>query len=263
MRFARAIFTLLVATAVTTSAFAQIRIIPREKRDSVANPPTLQIEDMDFAQGRNIDFGSIAEDGGAKSKRVMWSNKSKEPITITRIATSCGCVRCNYERASIQGGQSSEIVITYHPEGHPGTMRHRIFVYTDRSSQMPTAIVDIKGNVIASANRHGDYQHSIGELLLRQREVRLESMADGTQRARVACMNGGRAALTPSLDTLLSSRSLSLHCEPQVLQPNAEGDIIISYDPAANPRQEVLRLFIENGKLPPRDREIKIVTETK
>jgi hypothetical protein len=120
-------------------------------------------------------------------------------------------------------------------------MRHRIFVYTDRSTQMPTAILDINGNVVASANRHGDYQHSIGELLLRQREVRLESMADGSQRARIACMNGGKAALIPRIDTLLSSRSLSLRCEPQVLQPNAEGYIVISYDPVANPRQEVLR----------------------
>lgn len=263
MRFARAIFTLLVATAVTTSAFAQIRIIPREKRDSVVNPPTLQIEDMLFAQGRNVDFGSIAEDGGAQSERITWSNKAKEPIMITRIVTSCGCVKCDYERKSIEEGQSSEIVITYHPEGHPGAMRHRIFVYTDRSTQMPTAILDINGNVVASANRHGDYQHSIGELLLRQREVCLESMADGSQRARIACMNGGKAALIPRIDTLLSSRSLSLRCEPQVLQPNAEGYIVISYDPVANPRQEVLRLFIENRNLPPRSREIKIVTETK
>ena len=261
MRLARAIFTLLVATAVTTSAFAQIRIIPREKRDSVANPPALQIEDMTFPQGRNIDFGSIAEDGGAQRKSVMWSNKAKEPITITRIATSCGCVKCDYERASIEEGKSSEIVITYHPEGHPGTMRHRIFICTDRSTQTPTAILDIKGNVIASANRHGDYHYSIGELLLRQREIRLESTTSGKQSLRIACMNGGKVAITPRMDQLLSSQSLSLRCEPQVLQPNAEGDIVISYDPAANPRQEPLRLFIENGKLPPRDREIKIRTE--
>ena len=261
MRFARAIFLMMVATTVSTTALAQIRIVPLEMRDSVANPTTIERSDMHFVQGQNIDFGTFAEDGGLQRRVVKWSNCGTEAIIITRITTSCGCVRCDYERKAIEGNKSSEIAITYHPKGHPGTMRHRIFVYTNRSEQLPSAILDIKGNVVASADRSGDYGFAIGELLLRQRHIRLEATAEGLQRVSIACMNGGKTPLTPRVDTLLSSKCLSLRSVPQTLKPGEEGDLIISYNSAENQTQKALRLFVENGKLAPRDREIKIITE--
>lgn len=261
MSFARAILTILVAMIVTAPALAQIRIIPREKRDSVANPASLQSADMHFPQGGTIDFGSVAEDGGVQSRVVKWNNKGSEAITITRIATSCSCLRCDYKRGVVWSGESGEISISYNPEGRIGSMRHRLFVYTNRSDQMPTAILDVKGTVAASANRAGDYRYSVGELLLRQREIRIDDLTADEQRVSIACMNGSKSALTPRLDTLLSSKGFTLRCTPQTLKPGEEGDLTIGYRAEENHRRMPLRLFIENNKVAPRDREIKIVTE--
>ena len=262
MGIARVIISVLVATMVATSALAQIRIISQEKRDSVANPSTIKCDDMRFAEGRTIDFGKIKEDGGKVTQKVVWRNAGSKPITITRITTSCGCVRCDYPREVVENGCQSEISMTYAPEGHPGVMRHRIFIYTDRSQQMPTAILDIKGDVQASADRRGDYPHAIGSLLLRSRKIQIDNNLDKVQTIRVACMNGGKESLTPKADTLLSSDNITLTSEPQTLRAGEEGDIIICYTPSKNKNRQPFRLFVENYNLPPRDREVKIVTKT-
>lgn len=252
----------LVATMVATSTLAQIRTIPRERRDSVANPATLKSDDMHFAGGHIIDFGSMNEDGGRQMRTLAWQNRSMEPMSITRITTSCGCVRCDYPREVVEGGCCGEITITYAPERHPGTMRHRIFIYTDRSAQMPTAILDVKGFVRAAADRRGDYPHAVGSLLLRSREVLIESGEERVQTIRVACMNGGKEPLTPRADALLSSDCFMLEAEPATLGAGQEGDIVIRYTPAKRETKQPLRLFVENHDLPPRDRELKIVTKT-
>ena len=263
MRRARTIFMVLVATMIATSVLAQIRIIPQEKRDSIANPPTVKCEDMLFENGRSVDFGTMAEDGGNQVRNIRWRNSGTAPITITRITTSCGCVRCDFDRKPIASGGQSNITITYVPQGHPGVMRQRIFVYTDRSSQMPTSIIDIKGNVTASADRRGDYPYAIGALLLRTREIRFDADTEGTQTMRIACMNGGTQDLTPSKDAMLSSENITIFSEPKSLRAGEQGEIVVRYTPTANGNNEPLRLFVENRNLPPRDRKIEIITKTK
>ena len=263
MRIARGIISILAAMMITAPTFAQIRIISQEKRDSIANPSTLKCNDMHFVDGRSIDFGTMEEDDGNHIRIAKWQNLGTEQLIITRITTSCGCVRCDYSREAIGSGKYGKISITYAPKGHPGVMRQRIFIYTNRSEKVPTAIVEIKGEVRASADRRGDYPHTIGELLLRNRQARIDSDSESAQTIRIACMNGGKRDLTPSKDALLSSPSLTISSEPRVLRAGQEGEIIISYTPTKGERKESLRLFIENRNLAPRDREIKIVTETK
>ena len=46
---------------ISATSLAQIRIIPKEKRDSVTNPATLKCNDMYFAAGRSLDFGTMDE----------------------------------------------------------------------------------------------------------------------------------------------------------------------------------------------------------
>lgn len=259
MRIARAILSILVATTVTTSTLAQIRIIPREKRDSVSNPPTLSPTDIHFPKGRHIHFGTIAEEGGVQSRQVEWHNNGNETITITRITTSCGCVRCHCEPQSVEAGKSGAFVISYNPKGELGVMRNRAFVYTNLSAQIPTLILDIDGTVTASAEQNSDYPHAIGALLLRNREIALE-VNNGKQVVRIGCMNSGKTAITPQIDPLLSSSMFTLRSNPTTLQPSEQGEIIVCYTPTENSQAAPLRLFIENRNLPPRNREIKIKT---
>jgi hypothetical protein len=258
MRIVKGILLILVATFVATSTLAQIHIIPQAKRDSVINPPTLKGENMHFIKGRSVDFGLINEDDGTHKRVLKWQNTGKSQLTITRITTSCGCVRCNYDRQSVGVGEYGEISVIFSPKGHPGVMHQRIFIYTNRSEQMPSAIIDINGEVKASADRSGDYPHAVGRLLLRNRTIHIDSNEDQT--IRIACMNSGNSDIHPEKDALLSSPNITLWSEPKTLGAGCQGEIIISYTPTQNGDAEPLRLYIDNKNIPPRDRKIEIVT---
>ncbi len=261
MRIAKGIFLVLVVTAVTIPTLAQIRIIPQYIRDSVANPPTLKSQDMHFENGRIVELGSMEEDGGSRTKIIKWQNVGNSPITITRITTSCGCVRCDHDRKVVECEEWSQIEITYSPKGHPGVMRQRLFIYTDRSVQMPTAIIDINGVVHPSTDRTGDYPHVVGSLLLRNRTINLDLGNRGVQTVRIACMNGGKSDIKPSKDVMFSSPEITLTAEPETLRAGEQGEIVIRYTPSERGKIEPLRLFVDNKNLPPRDRKIEIITE--
>lgn len=261
MRACGWILALCAAVAVVT-AEAQIRLIPQAKVDSARNVATEQVG-MAFER-TTIDFGELPEEGGAWHGVVRWQNAEREPITITRITTSCGCLQVENDRSTVEAGGRGELRLTYHPKGHAGRVSQRIFVYTDRSGRRPAAVLTVQGVVRAAADRSGDYPHSCGELLLRQTWVRFAG--ERVQTERIACMNGGAKPLKISADTLLSSPEIEVRTDPAVLQAGEAGDLVITYTPRASERSAMPhgmrpRLFLEGLKVAPRERAIEVFTQ--
>jgi hypothetical protein len=79
-------------------------------------------------------------------------------------------------------------------------------------------------------------------------------------------MNGGAKPLTIKADTLLTSRELTVHTEPEVLESGAVGDLVITYTPTAKqpakqpsaPRMMRPRLFLSGVEVAPRERAIEV-----
>lgn len=257
----------LCATVAVATAEAQIRLIPQAKVDSARNVTTTDVG-MRFASGTTTDFGEIAEEGGTWKGCVEWRNDADKPLTITRITASCGCLKAEYDRATVAVGESGELRLTYDPRGHAGEVAQRIFVYTDRSGRHPAAVLTLRGRVRAAADPSGNYPHARGTLLLRQTWVRFSG--EGKQTERVACMNGGAKPLKITADTLLSSRELTVRTEPEVLESGAVGDLVITYTPTekqptkqpagptAAPRIVRPRLFLSGVEVAPRERAIEV-----
>ena len=251
------------ATVAVATAEAQIRLIPQSKIDSARNVATTDVG-MRFVSGTTIDFGEIAEDGGLWRGSVAWQNVSDKPLTITRITTSCGCLLAKYDRATVADGERGELRLTYDPRGHAGEVAQRIFVYTDRSGERPAVVLTVRGRVRAAADPSGRYPHARGTLLLRQTWVRFSG--EGAQTERIACMNGGAKPLKIKADTLLTSRELTVHTEPEVLESGAVGDLVITYTPTAKqpakqpsaPRMMRPRLFLSGVEVAPRERAIEV-----
>lgn len=248
---------LLLAVATATTAQAQIRIIPRTKIDSARNVATTDVG-LRFVGGTTVDFGTITEDGGAWHGEIEWRNVGEKPITITRISTSCGCLKAESRTTELTArGGRNKLQITYFPQGHAGTVSQRIFVYTDRSGQQPAAVVVLQGRVLAAADSSGDYAENCGPLLLRRKWVRFAG--EGEQIERIACMNGGQKPLKITADTLLSTRGVSAHTEPEILQAGEAGDLIIRYSPREDRWSKVRpRLFLSGVELAPRERMIEL-----
>ena len=111
------------------TAEAQIRIIPREKIDSIANPKLDPIAALFDFEEQVIDAGRICEDDGPQTYRFEFRNISHSTLFITRLVTNCSCVVAMPEEKWIGPGKTSAIKVIYHPEGHPGVFHRTIRVY--------------------------------------------------------------------------------------------------------------------------------------
>ena len=243
------------------SAAAQIKIIPREKIDSVANPQIVDGVKLLFQGGEVVSFGTISEDDERWEQTILWQNGGQKDVVITAVRTSCSCLKAQAPKGVVKSGAKSQLQLSYYPKGHPGKVSQRVFVYTNLSSSIPSAVVTLKGEVLPSKDKSGDYPCRMGELLLRRDTVALN--CNKAQTERIACLNSGSRAMRLTADSLMSSRGLSLRTEPEVLPAGGEGDLIISYSPEKNEKRPLwLKLYIKGLALPLREREIFVKIES-
>lgn len=257
--------TIVAVAMIPVTVSAQIKIIPQQKIAQAENPSTVADAGMVFPSGERLNFGTIEEMGGAWSGEILWRNKGREPLVITRITTTCGCLQVKAERQVVAVGEEGLFKVTYLPKGHPGRVRQRAFVYTNLSEQTPTAILHVEGFVKAAIDRSDDYPYSRGALLLRRDGATVGRQKGSMQ--RIACMNEGTTPLTIKADSLFTPKSISLYTEPRVLAPGEEGDLIIEYDPTQENRWSAdahrIKIILDGIALPPRERTLEITIEEK
>lgn len=248
----------VAAIFVYGTASAQIKLIPRERLDSVANPRTVEGAKMEFKGGAIVSFGTISEDAGKWQRSIEWRNGGDNTLVVTRVTTSCSCLQAVVQKGAVKVGGGSKIELTYLPKGHPGKVEQRVFVYTNLSATKPSAIITLRGEVTPSADHSADYAHRRGVLLLRRDTITLSG--DKPQTERIACLNNGSRALRLEAD-MLSSRGLTLRTEPAILAAGEEGDLVISYKPEEDKKPLWLKLYIKGLELPLRSREITVLIE--
>ena len=126
-------------------------------------------------------------------------------------------------------GSRDSIVVTYYPKGHPGKFSHRLFVYTSREKDKPSAILEISGNVIPASVPVWRYPYQMGSLFLKQKEVYMDG--DKLQVEVIECLNAG-------------DRPFSLDKEKSLVPPSETADIEITFKPGKS------RESGQEGKLP-------------
>ena len=228
--------------------------------DSLANPQTVRdgAEWMRFEQTR-IETGRLGEDDAPSSYVYRWQNIGESPLVITRVTTSCGCAVPAYDRNPVPPGASGSITVTYHPKGHPGYFHRKISVFTQRSRQRPTAVLELSGEVIPSIRPDRAYPHAMGSLRLKQREITFAGTSPQTE--RIECLNAGDGVLHLSVDSLLLPPYLSVRIDPQRPAPGERCDLIIRYDPEklAQGRQPMsVPVILRGPGLPPNQCTLQI-----
>jgi hypothetical protein len=228
---------------VYVAATAQLKLVPKSVLDSIANPRTVQSEIV--VEEHSVDFGRIAECDRVE-RRVAIRNIGSKSVAY-RTTTSCRCLTAS--SGVVREDKGAEIVLNFSGKGFPGPFSHRVLVYA-ADQTTPTAVISVKGYVVASSDRSGDYPYTCGALLLRQPGVKICS--NSTE--RIACLNSSNRAVRVAKDTLLSSEGLEIYTEPRVLQPAEQGDLVISLRAE---KREDMKLYIQ-GPFAPSKREIKI-----
>ncbi len=234
-------------------------IVPQATLDSLARPAVAAGSEAMRFESLRFELGNIGEESAPVERTFRWRNEGEKPLVVTRVETSCGCVRTLFRKAPVCGGGQGEITVAYHPKGHSGFFQQRIFVFTQLSARQPSAILELSGRVFSSLRPTADYPYAMGNLLLKQHAVRIEG--DRRQTERIECFNAGDMPLSLHADSRLLPDYLRFECEPTRIDPGSTADLVIRFDPAHAtaelPRQ--LPILLEGLSLPPSQRMLQVV----
>ncbi len=245
---------LMLLVGLSMPLGAQLKIIPRQKVEEAANPRVVEGKWMLFESDGNVSFGTIEEDCGSWHGKIRWRATQGKRLTITRIQSSCGCLAARWDKRKSTNATEGIVELEYRPKGHAGMVGQRLFVYTTLSDEHPTAIIKLSGNVEASVDPSGNYPFEMGVLRLRQRQVTLPGTGG---KAHIAVFNSGSQSLRIEHDRGLTIGGVEAFTEPRILEPGAEGDLVVRYAPQEGEVTPPL-LHLSGVDVPPRARKIEI-----
>lgn len=94
-----------------------------------------------------VDFGTIYEADGKKTKRIYATNTGDSPLTIVKISPTCGCTAVSFDRDPIMPGDSAWIDLVYNPYRRPGRFEKAVKV---QPSEGELIHLPITGLVVAT-----------------------------------------------------------------------------------------------------------------
>lgn len=242
----------LAVVLAPTVGRAQIRIIPQEVVQEAATPSKIESVGIVIEGGEVVDLGTIGEGDQPRTFSVVWRNDSGRSAAITRIRSGCGCLVADYDKKAIDNGAKGRITLTFNPKGRIGEVQYHIYLYTTLADTNPSAVIKVVGRVESKDGKSPKWPHQIGTLQLRTKQVSAEDRV-----SRIAVRNGGSAPLMVRHDSRLSTRGIKAYTEPQVLQPNEEGFLVVEM-PNEGLKEGPAMLFLGGVNAPPRERMIEI-----
>ena len=242
----------LAVVLAPTVGCAQIRIIPQEVVQEAATPSKIESVGIVIEGGEVVDLGTLGEGDQPRTFSVVWRNDSGRSAAITRIRSGCGCLVADYDKKAIDNGAKGRITLTFNPKGRIGEVQYHIYLYTTLADTNPSAVIKVVGRVGSKDGKSPKWPHQIGTLQLRTKQVSAEDRV-----SRIAVRNGGSAPLMVRHDSRLSTRGIKAYTEPQVLQPNEEGFLVVEM-PDKGFQEGPAMLFLGGVNTPPRERKIEI-----
>jgi hypothetical protein len=210
-------------------AEAQIKIVPREQLEALANPRHSPDSAWLKFDSRHIDGGQINEDDAPVTFRYAFVNEGPAEVSIKRLVSTCSCAVAVCDRKTVGPGESAQITLTYDPKGHPGTFLRRVFVYTQEGTS-PAAILSLAVNVGHKEDYSTVFQHQMGGIRLRRKEVSFNEGVQGVEKIPFINLSGKDLQL--ECDKAMLPSCLQFSVEPKVIPDRGEGEIIITFKPS-------------------------------
>ena len=255
MKLGRHILAVSIILLAGTPAFSQLRILPREKVESVANPRLSRDSAALAFDTRHIVAEPMNEDDAPKTFVYRLTNAGKEPLVIKRLVSSCSCAAAVAVKTEIGPGESSQIRVTYNPKGHPGRFERKVFVYTEGEDD-PAAILRLSVNVSNGADMSREWPVQMGPVRLRRQEVTFSEGVKAVEKMRFVNLSG--KPLTLSCEEVFLPECLSFRTDPVTVADGEEGQIVISYDPSASGYRETMKVILKGLGLPPSKATISV-----
>lgn len=98
------------------------------------------------------DFGDVPRKGGDLECEFTFTNDGTVPLVVTRVITSCSCLKASYSKRPVPPGEQGVIRITYEPhKSEPGVFNKVIQVYSN--SVDGRDVITVQGNSIDAPPR--------------------------------------------------------------------------------------------------------------
>ncbi|MGN1215189.1 MAG: DUF1573 domain-containing protein, partial [Candidatus Cryptobacteroides sp.] len=236
---------LLLALPVT----AQIKVIPEEKLQEYSSPSLSQDSSSLEFDRRKVLLDTLTEDSSPVEIVFRMRNRSSRRIAITKIASTCSCLKVSADRNVLSPGGTAVLTAVYDPAGHPGRFRRKVSIFTDASSKAPAAVLEI--DAVVGWNRDGEYPCALGALRLRRDSL---TVSPG-ETVSVRCINAGDRTLKINPVVSFIPFPVSASLTPSVLQPGQEGKLQITCPSVGKPG--TYPLILEGSGARPSDSTIK------
>lgn len=236
---------------------AQIKVLPKEKLDSVANPPLAPDADLLKFDRLRIDAGEIDEDAGHVIYTYRFVNTGNAPVRISRLVSTCSCAVATVSDRIVAPGKEGEISLRYDPEGHPGRFERRVFVYTDSNVQ-PSAVLRLAVRVISGKGMANGFPVQMGSI---RTQLDMVSFKKGkADAARVRFINLSGRSLRLECERMMLAGCLDFAVEPNIIEAGQEGVMTISYDPkGSHPASGKAMVMLKGLGVPPSQSSIKVI----
>lgn len=135
---------ILGALALSVTCNAQMKILPREKVDSIVRAQQMpRYWSAGFLHFDRLvhNAGRVPERGKPIEAVFRFSNTGREALKIGRISTSCSCVKAEVSPSFIKPGQSATLRAIYDQKGHTG--RHPRYISIHLAEPVDTVIATV------------------------------------------------------------------------------------------------------------------------
>ena len=241
------------ALLLSLGASAQGRgFLSRAALDSLVNPSgsTKATGILECKEGV-VNVGTISDESVVEV-RYLVRNTSNRSVVITQLRSSCGCLKVATSPTAIEPNGSVEVVANFDPKGRNSSFRYNILLYTELDNTYPSLRLTLVGEV-ESLDSWSPLPYRMGGLRLSRKEVTIKSR--GVE--RIACANSTDSPMRLSARETVAG--LSLRAEPEVIAPNSEADIVITYDPKTALSTDLRTMLIVEGvEATPTERMITI-----
>ncbi|WP_295935569.1 DUF1573 domain-containing protein [uncultured Alistipes sp.] len=98
------------------------------------------------------DFGDVPRKGGDLEQEFPFTNDGTAPLVVTRVITSCSCLKASFSKRPVPPGGKGVIRITYEPhKSEPGVFNKVIQIYSN--SVDGRDLITVQGNSIDALPR--------------------------------------------------------------------------------------------------------------
>ncbi len=96
---------------------------------------------------KSHNFGDVERRGGDLVYEFTFKNGGTTPLVLTRVVTSCSCLKGHFQRKPVPAGGEGVIRIVYEPQkSEPGVFNKVIQIYSN--SREGREVITVQGNAL-------------------------------------------------------------------------------------------------------------------